>query len=124
MTLEIILHEQLAYGRDFKHAWGIFLDTFYREVNQESKLALIRDEPIIPSLDRRGLAFIAASVHRLSSIHGLEIPSWVFHEQYYLDRPYFVGDPPDLLQLVYLIESPAEYKSRNIFTSENTLSRA
>jgi hypothetical protein len=53
----------------------------------------------------------------------LELPGWVSDGSLILDEPYFPGATTDLLKLVCLVESPPEFKMRNIFTTENVLSR-
>ena len=124
MTLEAILIKHLDELRDFKYAWGMFLDEFYRTVEKDKQRFLLSKEPNLPSLGFTISCFIAASVHRLSNMNHLEVPEWVFKDRYYSIDPLFIDNPGDLLRLVYLIESPAEFKSRNVFVSANVLSRA
>lgn len=122
MTMVSIINRYLSVGRDFTFAWSMFLDAFYA-AESDNKLVMVSESADRLSLDHNTLAFIASSVHKLTRESGLQIPVWVFDSKYYLRDPYFVGNPPDLLRLVYLAESPAEFKMRNVFSSENCLSR-
>ncbi len=122
MNMVSIINQYLSVGRDFTFAWSMFLDAFYVAEKVE-KIEMINESADRLSLDDCTLALIASAVHKLARESGLQIPVWVFDSKYYLKDPYFVGNPPDLLRLVYLAESPAEFKMRNVFSSENCLSR-
>jgi len=121
MTLNQILEKEMSDGRDFSFAWRIFLDRFYG-ASASIKLFMIQDAPIC-LVDHRHLAYCAAGVHKLSRENGLVLPDWVSDASFILDEPYFPGANTDLLKLVCLVESPPEFKMRNIFTTENVLSR-
>lgn len=85
-------------------------------------MALIQSAPTCLD-DRRHLAYCAAGIHKLCREYGLDLPGWVMDKSLILDEPYFPGAATDLLKLVCLVESPPEFKMRNIFTTENVLSR-
>jgi hypothetical protein len=121
MNINDILKKELSEGREFSFAWRIFLDQFYIS-SAEQRLALIQFAPTCLK-DHRHLAYSAAGVHKLCREHELSIPSWVRDGSFILDEPYFPGATTDLLRLVCLVESPPEFKMRNIFTTENVLSR-
>lgn len=121
MTLDYILEKELGEGRDFSFAWRIFLDQFYISSNDQM-LILVHSAPKCLD-DHRQLAYCAAGVHKLCREYGLRLPSWVTDKSFILDEPFFPGATTDLLKLVCLIESPPEFKMRNIFTTENVLSR-
>jgi hypothetical protein len=122
MNMVSIMNNYLRDGRDFTFAWSMFLDAFYA-AQSDNKLEMLIEPADRLSLDENTLAFIASSVHKLSREADLEIPVWVYESKYFLKNPYFVGNPSDLLRIVYLAESPAEFKMRNVFSSENCLSR-
>lgn len=122
MTVNGILEKELSQGRDFSFAWRIFLDIFYAAA-KEQKQQLISHAPSYLS-DRRQLSYCAAGIHMLCRENGLAIPEWVMDSSHILKDPYFPGASTDLLKLVCLVESPPEFKMRNIFTTENVLSRA
>lgn len=121
-SLNEIIRSEIKSGNSFNFSWRIFLDRFY-EASLTTKLEMVSEE-VNCNLDQKDCAFIAAAVHKLCRENGLESPSWIFNSRYFLNEPYFSNDPPDALRLIYLVESPPEFKMRNIFTSENTLSRA
>ena len=50
-------------------------------------------------------------------------PSWIYKDKYYLKEPYFTFKTNNALRLILMIESPFEFKSRNIFISNNGLDR-
>lgn len=68
-------------------------------------------------------AYLAATAEALASAHGLEIPAWAWAESRKLRRPWFAL-PWAGLRAVLLLESPAAFRSRNLFVSANALSRA
>lgn len=120
-SINDIIKKEMATGKTFSFAWRIFLDCFYA-ADASSKLEMVTDEVNCGANEKDG-AFIAAAVHKLCLEYGLKVPKWVFHPEFFLRDPYFSNNPPDVLKLIYLVESPPEFKMRNIFTSENTLSR-
>jgi hypothetical protein len=122
MKMVLIVNKYLSDGRDFTFAWSMFLDAFY-SAELDGKVEMFNEPAERLDLDQNTLAYIASSVHKLAREADLRIPAWVFDSKYFLRDPYFVGNPPDLLRLVYLAESPAEFKMRNVFSSENCLSR-
>jgi len=122
MNMVFIINNYLEAGRDFTFAWSMFLDAFYA-AESDKKLEMVNEPADRLFLDENTLSFVASSVHKLTREADLEIPSWVFESKYFLRNPYFVGNPPDLLRIVYLVKSPAEFKMRNVFSSENCLSR-
>ncbi|CAM4068507.1 hypothetical protein L1N85_08545 [Paenibacillus alkaliterrae] len=121
MTIHEIFKEEFSAGRDFSFAWRIFLDRFYAST-REFRVELIKFAPECLD-DRRHLSYCAAGIHKLCRENGLELPEWITDKSLILDEPYFPGATTDLLQLVCLVESPPEFKMRNIFTTENVLTR-
>jgi hypothetical protein len=122
MKMVLILNKYLSDGRDFTFAWSMFLDAFYA-AESDKKVEMVKEPAERLDLDQNTMAYIASSVHKLAREADLQIPAWVFDSKYFLRDPYFVGNPPDLLKIVYLAESPAEFKMRNVFSSANCLSR-
>lgn len=121
MTLHDILEKEFGEGRDFSFAWRIFLDQFYSS-SAEQMFGLVEFSPTCLD-DHRHLAYCAAGVHKLCREYRLSLPGWVTDKSLILNEPYFPGATTDLLKLVCLVESPPEFKMRNIFTTENVLSR-
>ena len=109
-------------NEDSSILFGNFLDDFYR-ANMDEKKRLLSDEPE-PLNNVRAVDYvhIAATVHKLANDSGIPVPTWVFKEQYYAKEPFFPVRHPDL-RLIYMFESPTEFKHRNMFVSANALSR-
>jgi hypothetical protein len=100
-----------------------FLDAFYRGPSQET----VREEPpLLPEVYPHGAvinAYLAATAEYLCRRFGLPIPDWVFKPCRYLERPYFALEAASF-RATLLLESPLEFRSRNLFVTANALSRA
>jgi hypothetical protein len=68
-------------------------------------------------------AFLAAVAEHLCRRFALPIPAWVFEPDRYLARPFFALAAPSF-RATLLLESPLEFRSRNLFVTANALSRA
>jgi|ERR1051326_360753 hypothetical protein len=109
-------------GEPFDFALRSFLDEFQTEPG----LARLRAEParlagVVPDGERCD-AFLAASAETLAATHGFEAPGWVWQQSRTLHRPWFAL-PWAGLRAILLLESPAAFRSRNLFVSANALSR-
>ena len=100
---------------------GNFLDEFYRRDKKE-KAAMVAKPPN-KKLPAKQMAFLAATVEKLCNDSGISPPKWVFEKQYFLEEPYFALDAQGMLRVILLLESPNEFLVRNIFISNNALSR-
>ena len=115
---------RIGGGEDFWISFGDFLDEFYRQ-NDHNRMQMIINEPDIRAdVDRANMAMFAAAVHKLTNDHGLEVPAWVWKEQYYMkDKPFFDCNASGNLRLLFMYKSPTEFKHRNLFVDENILVR-
>lgn len=116
---------QLALqGQSFDHCLANFLDDFYATPNDK---ALAPEPQLLAS--RSGApggvqdAFLAATAEHLACQYGLAVPAWVMSDRRALHNPWFAS-PLAALRAVLLLESPVAFRSRNLFVSENALSRA
>lgn len=109
--------ELTAAGESFDFALRSFLDEF-RSRHLPSAL---ETEP--RPLDARLDAYLAATAESLASAQGFAVPAWAWAESRKLRRPWFAL-PWAGLRAVLLLESPAAFRSRNLFVSANALSRA
>ena len=50
-------------------------------------------------------------------------PLWFYDEKFFLKTPLFAMNAQGILRLVLMIESPVEFKMRNIYVSKNVLER-
>jgi hypothetical protein len=113
-----------ARGESFDLSLRNFLDAFYARPAAEA----LAPEPqplatTVPLLGAVEDAYLAATAEWLAWRHDLPPPQWAFAETRSLRRPWFASQLSSLRGLL-LLESPAPFRSRNLFVSENALSRA
>jgi hypothetical protein len=82
----------------------------------------LRSEPP-PTGDRIQDAYLAAVAAYLAHRHRLPAPRWTDKKSRRLDRPWFAL-PYDWARATLLRDSPAEFRERNLFTTEDALHRA
>jgi hypothetical protein len=111
-------------GESFDLCLRNFLDSFLARpagaalATEPEKLA---DK--LPVLGAVEDAYLAATAEWLAWKFDLPPPGWAFEPVRSLRRPWFASQLASLRALL-LIESPAPFRSRNLFVSENALSRA
>ena len=117
--------KRIVDGTPQETALPEFLDTFYLQPTAEKQLATISDRPVL-SGDRNLDAFVGAAAEYLARQYQLpSIPDWVFESHRFLERAWHVSQLDDPAMREYLtFASPAEFRSRNIFTEERPLRRA
>ena len=113
-----------ARGDSFDRCLANFLDEFYGAPNP----AALADAPALlaPRLGDLGRvrdAYLAATAEELARRFELPLPAWTAGEQRQLHRPWFATSLA-ALRAVLLLESPPAFRARNLFVSENALSRA
>ena len=111
-------------GDSFDRCLANFLDEFYAA--PDAKALAEAPALLAPVLGDPGQvqdAYLAATAEELARVHGLCVPTWVAAETRKLHRPWFAS-PLAALRAVLLLESPAAFRSRNLFISENALTRA
>lgn len=113
-----------AGGDSFDRCLANFLDDFYAS---PTAIALeeepLRLDALGGDLGRIEDAYLAATAEELSRRFNLPNPNWTMAEGRQLHRPWFAS-PLASLRAVLLLESPPGFRSRNLFVSENALSRA
>jgi hypothetical protein len=117
--------KRIIEGTPQEKALPEFLDTFYLAPTAERRLAAISDRPADTG-DARLDAFVGAAAEYLARQYQLpSIPEWVFEPHRTLDRAWHVSqlDGPGMREYL-TFASPAEFRSRNIFTEERPLRRA
>lgn len=113
-----------SQGESFDFCLRNFLDGFYAHPDP----AALKQEPLMlePLDSKNGAikdAYLAATAEWLAWRFDLPTPQWAFAESRSLHRPWFASTLA-ALRAVLLWESPAPFRSRNLFVSENALSRA
>jgi len=116
--------ELAARGDSFDRCLANFLDGFY---SAPSSNALAGEPPSLASrfgdLGRVQDAYLAATAEELARQFDLQRPTWIDTETRKLHRPWFASSL-GALRAVLLLESPAAFRSRNLFVTENALARA
>jgi hypothetical protein len=113
-----------AAGDSFDRCLANFLDEFYAGPNE----AALADTPALlaPRFGNTGRvqdAYLAATAEELARRYDLPPPDWAASAERSLHKPWF-ATPLAALRAVLLLESPPAFRARNLFVSENALSRA
>jgi hypothetical protein len=111
-------------GDSFDRCLGNFLDEFC--ATPRSQMLAARPPLLAPTQGEPGQirdAYLAATAEELSRRTGDSPPRWVAEAGRTLHHPWFAS-PIGALRAVLLVESPAGFRARNLFVSENALSRA
>jgi len=118
-------YEWIIAGAPRDETLAEFLDTFYLAPTPERRLAALREEPPIMG-DERFDALAGAMAEYLAKQYRLAaVPDWAFEPVRYLDRPWHTTSfDSDGMREYLTYASPAEFRSRNIFTEERPLRRA
>jgi hypothetical protein len=113
-----------ATGDSFDRCLANFLDAFYAEPSatalSEVPMLLAPSDPVTGCVRD---AYLAATAEELARRMNFPSPAWALAENRRLHRPWFAS-PLAALRAVLLLESPAGFRSRNLFVSDNALSRA
>jgi hypothetical protein len=121
-TLKMVA-EMVERDGQLSFALRDFLDGFYEAPSCDK----LTDEPpfLTNSLHDDGFAdaYLAAVCDHLCRKFQLPPPPWIHHPLRILKKPYFAAKTVPL-RMLYLQESPTAFRKRNIFVSENALSRA
>ena len=113
-----------AQGDSFDRCLANFLDEFYAAPNA---VALAGTPALLaPQFGDAGRvqdAYLAATAEELARRFDLPVPTWTACDQRALHKPWF-ATPLAAVRAVLLLESPPAFRARNLFVSENALSRA
>lgn len=116
----ITIRETEKMGKPFEFAMSVFLEDFKH--NKDYKA--FEEEPVGNVFSKEQYVLIAAMVEKLSNDNNLEKPKWISNSKYYLSKPFYELDINDDEYKKWIVnESPAEYRSRNVFVSNNSLDR-
>jgi hypothetical protein len=118
-------YERIIAGAPRDETLAEFLDTFYLAPTVEQRAAALRDEPRLIE-DARFDALAGAVAEYLAKQYRLPtVPDWAFEPVRYLDHAWHTTPFANDAMREYLsFASPAEFRSRNIFTEERPLRRA
>src|SRR5438876_8527276 len=116
--------ELAARGESFDLCLRDFLDAFFAQPAAGPLAAEpMRLSDTLPQLGDVEDAYLAATAEWLAWKFNLQAPRWAFDQTRSLRRPWFASQLASM-RAVLLLESPAPFRSRNLFVSENALSRA
>jgi hypothetical protein len=107
--------------KQLRYLLANFIDAF-NQADKENKIRMIESCPFPRIKKNRDKAYSAALVEELCVRNRLKIPAWVEDKKLFLKEPFFVGDL-ETLKAFLLVESPVSFRRRNIFVSENVLTR-
>jgi len=115
--------ELAASGESFDLSMADFLDGFFWNPSQAALAA--SPKRLAGALPQGEVAdaYLAAAAEWLAWKFNLQPPKWAFEEDRALRRPWFASQLASL-RAVLLWESPAPFRSRNLFVSANALNRA
>ena len=116
--------ERVAAGGPLARALAEMLDEFYLQSDREGRSRVLADPPA-PTGDPRLDALAGGMAEYLAKGFDADIPAWAGEPHRYLREPWFtVPDPkPGLIEFL-VHSSPAELRSRNIFTESRPFRRA
>lgn len=115
--------EHVRRGASFDLRLRDFLDEF---AAAPAAAALAAEPPSLRDLSAQGRlfdAYLAATAELLAAEHDFPLAPWVWSPERQLRRPWFAL-PWAGMRAILLQESPAPFRSRNLFVSANALSRA
>ncbi|NJK91409.1 MAG: hypothetical protein HC904_06015 [Blastochloris sp.] len=122
--MKSLKHVAEAFNQEeASYALRNFLDAFYASPNFEA----IEEEPRLTAQifndEGHSDAYLAAVAEHLARHHHLPLPSWSLNPSRFLKKPHF-GAKTFKLKRLLLADSPAAFRSRNLFVSADALTRA
>jgi hypothetical protein len=117
--------ERIRGGEPLEKAFPEFIDTFVLAVDADARYRCIESEPAL-SGDVRLDALAGAAAEYLAKLYRLpRVPKWAGGPSRRLSEPWFTTPSQAPAMREYLsFTSPAEFRSRNIFTDERPFRRA
>jgi|SRR5665647_77599 len=100
-----------------------YLDYFYY-ASQDERQASINEEPWYnKEISCENYAYVAAMVEKLCTDFSLQYPQWIFKDDYFLRDPWFPAYIKGRARIYLMLYSPVEFLRRNLYVSENVLTR-
>jgi hypothetical protein len=119
----------LELGEKFSIVCSDFMDEFYH-ADKKDRQSFIDFEPpeIISSLIKDvDVVLIAGMAERFAHLYGLKVPAWVENSKYFNPIPDYCGWGEEQLsddhKRAFQNHTPDEFSRRNLYVSENCLSR-
>ena len=110
-------------GHDMELNISNYLDFFYH-ADQEARQDSVNEEPSYnEAISWENYAYAAAMVEKLCTDYSLEYPQWIFKEDYFLRDPWFPDYVKGRARIYLMLYAPIEFLRRNLYVSENVLTR-
>ena len=100
-----------------------FLDYFYHVDKDEQQMIIMEEPQYNEYASSADYAYVAAMVEKLCQDYGLNYPSWILKNEYFLKEPWFPPYVKGKARIYLMLYSPLAFLRRNIFVSENAISR-
>jgi hypothetical protein len=101
-----------------------FLDEFYASGDFDKKKLFEEEVDLEAKLaSDYQRAFIAAMTEKLCRDYGIDIPNWVYLDEFRLKKPFFLLNAKGDYQAYLIMDTPVEFKVRNIFIPGVSLTR-
>jgi hypothetical protein len=105
---------------------GEFLD-HVKTVDKKAIYDLIIDEPVrYENIEDWKYSYFSVIAHTLVNQYDIDVDEdkqWYNHRKYILKEPYFPENFKGKIRLILLVESPYEFRIKNMFVAENALNR-
>lgn len=102
---------------------NLYVGNFLDQIKNQDIELLFSDEPSFIGLEKVDIVYLVAMIHKLLNDRNLDVPEWINKDEYCLEKPYFWIQTEGKMKLYLLMESPLEFKVRNLFVSSNVLER-
>ena len=113
----------ISPGTDIELNISNYLDYFYC-ANQDERQVSMNEEPRYnKEISGENYAYVAAMVEKLCTVFLLEYPQWIFKDDYFLRDPWFPAFIKGRARIYLMLYSPVEFLRRNLYVSENVLTR-
>jgi hypothetical protein len=110
-------------GDDIELNISNYLDFFYH-ADQETRQVSVNEEPSCnDNISRENYAYVAAMVEKLCTDYSLQYPQWIFKGDYFLRDPWFPDYVKGRARIYLMLYAPIEFLRRNLYVSENVLTR-
>jgi hypothetical protein len=118
-------YERIIAGDENEAALAEFLDTFYLAPTPKHQIECLHQEPRLTGNARLDALAGAVAEYLFRQYKLPDIPAWAFEQVRYLDRAWHTtSSDSDSMREYLAYASPAEFRSRNIFTEARPLRRA
>jgi hypothetical protein len=101
-----------------------YLDYFYYASQDERQISINEEPQNNKDVSCENYAYVAAMVEKLCTDFSLQYPQWIFKDYYFLRDPWFPARIKGKARIYLMLYSPVEFLRRNLYVSENVLTRA